>query len=85
LQTSKDWFYPDFVCQLLDGRVLAVEYKGGSADAGWYAMPDSEEKRAVGAVWESRSAARCLFLMPQGKDFEAIRRKIQQVEQPTRR
>jgi len=75
LQTSKDWFYPDFVCQLLDGRVLAVEYKGGSADAGWYAMPDSEEKRAVGAVWESRSGGTCLFIMPEGRDFEAIRRK----------
>ena len=28
LQTSTDWFYPDFLCQLADGRVLAVEYKG---------------------------------------------------------
>lgn len=28
LQTSTDWFYPDFLCQLTDGRVLAVEYKG---------------------------------------------------------
>lgn len=28
LQTSSDWFYPDFVCQLTDGRVLVVEYKG---------------------------------------------------------
>jgi type III restriction enzyme len=76
LQTSRDWFYPDFVCQLTDGRVLVVEYKGGNADKGWYAMPDSEEKRAVGAVWEERSGGRCLFIMPPGKDFAAIRRKI---------
>lgn len=76
LQTSRDWFYPDFVCQLNDERVLVVEYKGGNADKGWYAMPDSEEKRAVGAVWEGRSGWRCLFIMPPGKDFAAIRRKL---------
>ncbi|MCX7824900.1 MAG: hypothetical protein N2689_05020, partial [Verrucomicrobiae bacterium] len=76
LQTSKDWFYPDFVCRLVDGRVLAVEYKGGNVDAGWYATPDAEEKRLIGALWESRSGGKCLFIMPPGKDFEAIRRKV---------
>jgi type III restriction enzyme len=76
LQTSRDWFYPDFVCQLTDGRVLVVEYKGGNADVGWYAMPDSQEKRDVGAVWEGRSGGKCLFIMPPGKDFAAIVRKV---------
>lgn len=27
----------------------------------------------VGAIWEARSNGRCLFLMPKGKDFDAIR------------
>lgn len=76
LQSTQDWFYPDFVCQLADGRILVVEYKGGNADKGWYAMPDSEAKRAVGAVWEGRSGGKCLFIMPPGKDFAAIVRKI---------
>ena len=35
-----------------------------------------QEKRAVGALWEGRSEGRCLFVMPEGKDLEAIRRKI---------
>lgn len=61
LQTSRDWFYPDFVCQLTDGRILVVEYKGKHL----YDTPDAEEKRAVGAVWESRSQGRCLFIMPE--------------------
>jgi type III restriction enzyme len=68
LQTSTDWFYPDFVCQLTDGRVLAVEYKGKYI----YDTADSEEKRAVGAVWASRSGGRCLFVMPTDGDFSAI-------------
>jgi len=70
LQTSTDWFYPDFICQLNDGRALVVEYKGEHLYA------EAEEKRAVGAVWESRSAGKCLFVMPEEKDLEKIRQKI---------
>ncbi len=68
LQTSSDWFYPDFVCQLTDGRVLAVEYKGKDR----YDNTDSEEKRAIGAVWASRSGGRCLFEMPTDVDFSGV-------------
>ena len=70
LQTSKNWFYPDFLCQLNDGRVLVVEYKGE------HLFAEAEEKRAVGAVWESRSNGKCLFVMPEGKDLEKIGQAI---------
>ncbi|MCC6356666.1 MAG: hypothetical protein IT577_22500 [Verrucomicrobiae bacterium] len=66
LQTSRDWFYPDFVCQLKDGRVMVVEYKGAHLMAG------AEEKRAVGAVWASRSGGRCVFVMPTKSNFSEI-------------
>ncbi len=75
LQTSKDWFYPDFVCQLTDGRVVAVEYKGKHI----YDSADSEEKRAVGAVWASRSGGRCLFVMPTEGDFSTIAKLVNPV------
>jgi type III restriction enzyme len=68
LQTSTDWFYPDFICQLVNGRVLIVEYKGKI----FYESVDSEEKRAVGAVWASRSGGKCLFEMPTDGDFPAL-------------
>jgi type III restriction enzyme len=59
LQTSTDLFYPDFVAQLHDGRVLVVEYKGGHlADAA-----DAEEKRKLGALWADQSSGNALFLM----------------------
>ncbi len=70
LQTSRHWFYPDFVCQLNDGRILVVEYKGQ------HLFADAEEKRAVGAVWESRSGGKCLFVMPQGTALTEIDKKI---------
>ena len=49
-----------------------IEFKGGGEDEAWYSTPDSEEKRMVGAIWAARSNGRCLFIMPKGKDFEAI-------------
>lgn len=70
LQTSTDWFYPDFLCQLTDGRVLAVEYKGA------HLWTDAEEKRAVGAVWASRSGGRCLFVMPTDSDLSVITKAL---------
>lgn len=70
LQTSKDWFYPDFVCKLVDGRILVVEYKGE------HLYTDAEEKRLAGQAWESRSHGRCLFIMITRRDFADITAKI---------
>lgn len=72
LQTSTDKFYPDFVCLLNDGRYLIVESKG---DHLWTA-DDAKEKREIGELWEARSGGQCLFIMPRGPDFDAIRAKL---------
>ena len=72
LQTSTDKFYPDFICKLKDGRFLVVEYK--SEDR--WSNEDSEEKRQLGEIWEKLSNGRCLFVMPKGKDLEAIKAKV---------
>ncbi|HQL96242.1 MAG TPA: restriction endonuclease subunit R, partial [Candidatus Hydrogenedentes bacterium] len=72
LQTSTDKFYPDFVCKLRDGRVLVVEYKGEDR----WSNDDSREKRLIGGLWEERSGGACLFIMPRGKDFAAIKAKV---------
>jgi len=68
LQTSTDKFYPDFVAQLNDGRILVVEYKGEDR----WSNEDSREKRAVGELWADRSNGHCLFVMPKGPDWGAI-------------
>lgn len=59
LPTSTDRFYPDFVAELEDGRLLVVEYKGGHL----YDNADSREKRTIGEVWAASSGGRCLFTM----------------------
>ena len=68
LQTSTDRFYPDFVGELTDGRVFAVEYKGADR----WSDDDSREKRTVGALWATASAGRCVFVMPQGPHWGTI-------------
>ena len=50
------FFYPDFVARLTDGRTLVVEYKGQMRD-----YEDAEEKKQLGELWESRTAGRGVF------------------------
>lgn len=64
LPTSTDYFYPDFVAELNDGRVLVVEYKGEV----YATNDDSKEKIQVGGQWEKASGGRCLFLFALAKD-----------------
>lgn len=59
LPTSTDRFYPDFVAELTDGRLFALEYKGGDR----YSNDDSKEKRDIGTVWAAASQGRCVFAM----------------------
>jgi type III restriction enzyme len=71
LQTSTDRFYPDFICLLENGRILVVEYKNTKD----WDLPDNIEKRQLGELWERRSNGKGLFVMPRGKDWEAVREK----------
>lgn len=57
LATSKGHFYPDFVAELLDGRLAVIEYKGAHLVNDPYEI----EKRQVGELWAHKSQRRCLF------------------------
>ena len=70
LQKADGRFYPDFVCPLNDGTLLAVEYKGADR---WN---DAEDDRLIGGLWESMSNGRCRFLMVRDKDWSAIEVRI---------
>lgn len=64
LPTSSDKFYPDFIAELNDGRILIVEYKGSHI----IDSPDSKEKRNIGELWEEKSKGNGLFIMAEKKD-----------------
>jgi len=71
LPTATDKFYPDFVAQLEDGRLLVVEYKGAHIADG----PDTAEKRTIGQLWERKSGGKGLFVVVEktidGRDMRA--------------
>ncbi len=74
LQTSTDRFYPDFVAELIDGRLLAIEYKGENL----MSNEDSREKRLLGEAWAARSGGACLFAMVTAKDFAPIDKMVRE-------
>jgi len=57
LPAVTDRFYPDFVCQLKDGRILVVEYKGE------HLRKAAAGDNRIGKAMERASDGRCLFLM----------------------
>ncbi|WP_332813070.1 DEAD/DEAH box helicase [Ramlibacter sp.] len=59
LPTSTGRFYPDFVCELVDGRHLVAEYKGEQLRS----MPKEIEKGEVGRVWAEHTQGRGVFAM----------------------
>lgn len=58
MRTSTDYFYPDFVVVLNDGRILVIEYKGEP----YKTNDDSKEKKNLGELWAEKSNGKCLFL-----------------------
>ena len=55
-------FYPDFVAELTDGRVLIVEYKGE------HLVEHEQQKKNIGERWEEKSGGKALFLWAVKKD-----------------
>ena len=68
LQTSSDRFYPDFVCLLNDGRILAVEYKGEDR----VTADDAREKDLIGQLWADRSEGKGVFIMIDSREYHRI-------------
>lgn len=54
----------------LDGRILAVEYKGGDR---W---DNAEDDRLIGDLWEAMSGGKCVFVMATEKNWEPIKAKF---------
>ncbi len=59
LPTSTDRFYPDFVAELKDRRLLVVEYKGADR----MTNDDTKEKKNIGARLQEVSGGQVIFWM----------------------
>jgi type III restriction enzyme len=70
LQKADGRFYPDFLCALPGGVVLAVEYKGANL---WNA---AEDDRQIGWLWEEMSEGRCRFVMVKDKRWDGVEARL---------
>lgn len=52
-------FYPDFIAELNDGRLMIIEYKGDHL----VSSDDTREKRTVGLAWDKAMNSNGLFLL----------------------
>jgi len=74
LPLARNKFYPDFVAQLFDGRMLAVEYKGKHL----VSAKEAKERNLIGELWQRESAGKALFVMPtQTRDAPPVRAQIE--------
>lgn len=64
LPTQKDYFYPDFVAELLNGSIFVLEYKGGHIDT----ADDARIKNDIGKQWAKDSGGKRIFLMAKAQD-----------------
>ncbi len=70
LQKADGRFYPDFLCRLPNGSILAIEYKGADRWAG------ADDDRLIGGLWEELSGGRCRFVMVKDKKWDLIGDKL---------
>lgn len=75
LPTSKDRFYPDYVAELTDGRLLVVEYKG----EGYKTNDDSVEKRLIGEYWAKLSGHLFLFAVERDAAGRGVAQQLAEV------
>ena len=71
-RSTNNSFYPDFVAELTNGKILVVEYKGADR---WQ---DSKPDRLIGELWERRSNGRNFFVMVSKREGQPdVREQLQ--------
>lgn len=70
LPLSPGRFFPDFICELNDGRIALVEYKGSRTIN---AEPEKENhKKAVGELWAANSESKAVFVWVVDEDWKQL-------------
>jgi type III restriction enzyme len=67
LRVSNQWFYPDFIAQMTDGKYVVIEYKGAGTEG---PADRTDEKDAVGRKWAETTGNR--FAMVKDKDWAKL-------------
>lgn len=72
LPKSPGRFFPDFIVEFADGKLLIVEYKMKKIERD----VEEQHKKSVGELWAARSAGRCRFAWIVDKDWGQLEREL---------
>jgi type III restriction enzyme len=70
-----EWFYPDFIGELVDGRFFVLEYKGELTGQ----SIDTVEKTAIGKLWAEQDRSRYVYATINASDPSGLT-MAQQIE-----
>ena len=70
-----EWFYPDFIGELVDGRLFVLEYKGELTGQ----SIDTVEKTAIGKLWAEQDHSRYIYATINASDTSGLT-MAQQIE-----
>jgi type III restriction enzyme len=70
-----EWFYPDFIGELVDGRLFVLEYKGELTGQ----SIDTVEKTAIGKLWAEQDRSRYVYATINASDPSGLT-MAQQIE-----
>ena len=62
-------FFPDFIAELLDGRLAIIEYKGKDR----MKLEEELHKKDVGELWQARSDGQCVFIWVANQDWDTLK------------
>ncbi|MCE9590081.1 MAG: DEAD/DEAH box helicase family protein [Planctomycetes bacterium] len=68
LPLSPGRFFPDFIAELQDGRIVIIEYKNAKLAQ----ATEEQHKKMVGELWEARSGGRCRFAWVVERNWPAL-------------
>lgn len=68
LPLSPGRFFPDFIAELVDGRLAIIEYKGKHLAT----LADELHKKEVGELWAERSGGDCVFVWIVDRDWATL-------------
>lgn len=68
LPLSPGRFFPDFIAELHDGRIVIAEYKNATLAQ----AAEEQHKKNVGELWAARSGGNCVFAWVVDRDWPAL-------------
>jgi len=68
LPLSPGRFFPDFIAELQDGRIVVAEYKNATLAQ----AAEEQHKNNVGELWAARSGGQCVFAWVVDRDWPTL-------------